>query len=219
MITNLREVDAQIEAGREIEVVKYNTRNYRNHLVLEQLSRLLAFMLECDSNNTSSKNLPSDTRDIRDQFKIVKDEFEFGMQNNDAPTGSHEYAYHILLPSGKEIQRIRNVKIKRVLVELFNLCRVVLSVDSSNSQGYVSVGDANKIRAVFDICDKCMDRWIGDGSDDANLGLEAPAYEKLGQMIPDVDGDYAQLLEPSLDLPKPKLPDVPDKPSQSVPRA
>lgn len=211
MITNLREVDAEIEAGREIEVVKYKTRNYRNHQVLEQLSRLLAFMLECDSNNTSSKNLPSDTRDIRAQFTIVKDEFEFGMQNNDAPTGSHEYAYSILLPSGPEIQRIRNVKIKRVFTELFNLCRVLLSVDSSNSQGYVSLGDADKIRAIFDICDKCMDRWIGTGADDSSLGLQAPAYEKLGQMVPDVDSDYAQLLEPSKDMPEPKLPDVPDK--------
>ena len=115
MITNLKKVDAEIQGGREIEVVEYNIRNYRLHQTLEQMSRLLLFCLECDSNNTSSKNLPSDTRGILSQWQIVKDEFDFGMEYNDVPTGSHEYAYTMSMPSQKEIQRIRNVKMKRVV--------------------------------------------------------------------------------------------------------
>lgn len=210
MITNLKEVDAEIEAGRQIEVTKYKTRNYRLHGALEQVSRLLMFCLECDSNNTNSKNLPSDTRAIRSQFDIVKDEFEFGMANNDVPTGSHEYAYSILLPTGKEIQRIRNVKVKRCVTEIFNCCRVLLSVDSSNSQGYVDPSDAVSIRKIFGVTDSCLDRWIGRGVDDSDLGLTAPAYEILGQIAPDVDSDYAKVLEPTKDMPEPKLPDVPD---------
>lgn len=209
MITELKEVDAQIVPGRKVEVVKYAVRNYRLHQALEQIARLNLFCLECDSNNTASKNLPSDTRGILDQWKIVKDEFEFGMEYNDVPTGSHEYAYEIYLPSGVEIQRVRNVKMKRVITEIFNTARVMLSLDSANSQGFVALNDATDIRKMFEVTDACFARWIGEGSVES-LGLTAPAYEKLGQILPDVDGSYAQVLEPSSSMPRPKLPDVPD---------
>ncbi len=210
MITELNKVNPEPTPGAKIEVVDYNIRNYRLHNALEQVSRLLLFCLECDSNNTSSKNLPSDTRKIRQQWGICKEEFEFGMSYNDVPTGSHEYAYTVVLPSGKEIQRIRNVKMKRVVTEVFNTARVMLSLDSANSQGFVAPEDAEDIRTMFIVTDACFTRWIGEGGDDTDLGLTAPAYEKLGELQPDVDSDYAQILEPSRSMPKPKLSDVPD---------
>lgn len=209
MITELNRVDAEIVGGVKVDVVEYNIRNYRIHNSLEQMSRMLLFCLECDSNNTSSKNLPSDTRKILSQWEIVKSEFEFGMAHNDVPTGSHEYAYKISIPSGKEIQKIRNVKMKRVVTEVFNTARVMLSLDSANSQGYVAAEDAADIRKMFDVTDACFARWIGDGSE-GSLGLVAPAYEKLGEVQPDVHGDYAQILEPSRGMPAPKLPDTAD---------
>jgi len=212
MITELKKVDPEIIGGRQIEVVDYRIRNYRLHTSLEQVSRLLLFALECDSNNTSSKNLPSDSRKLLAQWKIVKDEFEFGMAHNDFPTGSHEYAYTIVMPTGREIQRIRNVKMKRVVTEIFNTSRVMLSLDSANSQGYVALEDAEDIRQMFVVTDDCLARWIGTGTGE-DLGLTAPAYEKLGELRPDVDSDYAQVLEPSRDMPKPKLDDVADVPS------
>jgi hypothetical protein len=208
MITELRKVDPEITGGVQVEVVDYRIRNYRLHNSLEQVSRLLLFCLECDSNNTSSKNLPSDTRKILSQWDIVKSEFEFGMEHNDVPTGSHEYAYSVVLPSGKEIQKIRNVKMKRVVTEIFNTARVMLSLDSANSQGYVAPEDADDIRTMFAVSDACFVRWIGSGEED--LGLNAPAYEKLGEILPDVDSDYSQILEPSRAMPKPKLDDVVD---------
>jgi len=209
MITELKKVDPEIKGGIQIEVVDYRIRNYRLHNSLEQMSRLLLFCLECDSNNTSSKNLPSDTRKILSQFEIVKSEFEFGMAHNDVPTGSYEYAYTVVLPSGKEIQKIRNVKMKRVVTEIFNTARVMLSLDSANSQGFVAQEDAKDIRLMFAVTDACMARWIGKGEGE-DLGLIAPAYEKLGEIRPDVDSDYAQILEPSARMPLPKLDDVAD---------
>lgn len=210
MITELSKVDPAVAGGVKIEVVEYNIRNYRLHNSLEQMSRLLLFCLECDSNNTSSKNIPSDTRKVLQQWDIVKSEFEFGMEFNDAPTGSHEYAYTISIPSGQEIQKIRNVKMKRVVTEIFNTARVMLSVDSANSQGFVDLVDATDIRRMFTITDACFTRWIGTGEGTDNLGLNAPAYEKLGEISPDVDSDYAQVLEPSRSMPEPKLDDVAD---------
>jgi len=209
MITNLKEVDPTIVPGREVEVVRYRVRNYRLHNALEQGARLLLFALECDSNNTSSKSLPSDSRDILDQWAVLKDEFEFGVANNDLPTPSHEYAYSIYLPTGQEIQRIRNAKMKRVVTELFNTFRVMVSCDSANAQAYVDARDVEAIRRMFKVTDDTLARWIGDGTLDAT-GFSVPAFERVGEVRPDVDGDYATILEPSSSMPKPKLDDVAD---------
>lgn len=214
MITELSKVDPEITGGVRVEVVEYRIRNYRLHNSLEQMSRLLLFCLECDSNNTASKNLPSDTRKILQQWGIVKSEFEFGMEHNDVPTGSHEYAYTVVMPSGKEIHKIRNVKMKRVVTEIFNTARVMLSLDSANSQGFVAAEDAADIRKMFTVTDACFSRWIGKGEGD-DLGLSAPAYEKLGEIRPDVS-DYASILEPARSMPKPKLSDVADTDGRPV---
>jgi len=209
MITELKKIDPQIVGGRIVEVVEYNIRNYRLQTALEALSRCLLFCVECDSNNTNSKNIPSDTRAILQQWDIVKKDFEFSMAHNDFPTGSHEYAFSIALLSQKEIQRIRNVKMKRVVGEMFNAARVMLSVDSANTQGYIAEVDAGSIRKMFNLVDDMYTMWVGTGAE-GELGLDAPAYEKLGELRPDVDSDFAKILEPSSAMPEPKLPDVAD---------
>ena len=210
MITELEKVDAEIVGGKKVQVVEYNVRNYRLHQVLEQMSRLFLFCLECDSNNTNSKAKPRDVRGITAQWKIVKEEMEFSMAHNDFPNGSHEYAFKVNMLDQKEIQKVRNVKMKRIISEMFNTARVILSVDSANTQGFIASEDAIDINLMFTLVDDCLARWIGSGSDTNDTGLVAPAYEILGQVVPDVDGDYAQILEPSPSMPAPKLPDVSD---------
>jgi hypothetical protein len=209
MITELKKVNPTPTGGRVIEVIDYNIRNYRLQTALEALSRCLLFCVECDSNNTNSKNIPSDTRGILLQWDIVKKDFEFSMEHNDFPTGSHEYAFSIALLSQKEIQRVRNVKMKRVIGEMFNAARVMLSVDSANTQGYIALVDAESIRKMFSLVDDMFKMWLGTGAEE-ELGLTAPAYEKLGEVQPDVDSDFAKMLEPSSSMPKPKLDDVAD---------
>lgn len=210
MITNLKKIIPAIIPGREITVVEYKIRNYRLHQVAEQVSRLLCFCLECDSNNTNSKAKPQDVRKILSQWKIVKDELEFSINHNDFPCGSHEYAFIINLIDQTEIQKIRNVKMKRIVSEIFNAVRVLFSCDSANTQGTIALEDYNDIKQMFLLVDDCLARWIGSGEDIENTGLLAPAYEILGTIVPDVDGDFAKILEPSKDMPEPKLPDVQD---------
>lgn len=209
MRTEINLVDPEIMPGVKIDCVKYRVRNYRMRDTLEMASRMLLFMIECDSNNTNALAIPSDTRDIRDQWNIVKEEFDFAIKFNDFPKGSHEYAYEIAFLDGREIQRIRNVAMKTVVAEVFNAVRVIISVDSASTQGYLSTKDQEKIKRMFEIVDAKMDRWIGKG-DVGDTGRNAPAFEELGEIVPDVDGDFAQIMEPSRAMPKPKLDDVPD---------
>lgn len=210
MITELRKIDPSVIGGRVIDVVEYKLQNYRLHQVLEQLGRLFLFLLECDSNNTSSKVKPRDARGILRQWEIAKDELTFSMQYNDLPDGIYEYGFSVSFPDQKEIQKIRNVKIKRIYAEMFNTARQILSVDSSRTQGFIAPEDHADIMEMFTCVDACLARWIGDGSDASNLGIVVPAYEELGVISPDVDSDYATMAEPSADAPLPKLPDVPD---------
>lgn len=209
MMTNINLVDPQIVPGKVIDCVAYNVRNYRLRDSLEQAARLLLFMVECDSNNTNAVAIPSDVRVIRDQWTIIQDEFKFAVVYNDFPKGSHEYAYEIALLDGKEIQRIRNVAMKTVVAELFNALRVMVSIDSANTQGYVSTKDQEKVLRVFEIVQAKVDRWLGDGTL-ADTGVNAPAFEELGEITPDVDGDFAIIMEPSRAMPNAKLADVQD---------
>jgi hypothetical protein len=210
MITELNKVDPEIQGGLKIDVVDYKLQNYRLHQVLEQMSRMFLFLLKCDSNNTSSKIRPRDARKILSQWKIAKDELEFSMAHNDLPDGIYEYGFSIAFPQGKEIQRIRNVKVKRIFTEMFNCARQILSVDSAKTQGFIAREDYLEIMENFTCVDACLARWIGSGADVDDTGIVVPAYEELGVIEPDVDSDYAVINEPSSATPPPKLPDVPD---------
>lgn len=216
MITNLYERSPDVIGGHEIDVVQNNIRNQAIHASLEQMARLQIFLLECDSNNTNSKMKPSDIRGVRAQWDICKQEFEFGFadENNDLPMGAYEYAYQIYTIHQKEIARIRNVKVKKIATVMWNTMNFLLSVDSANTQGYVAEEDADAILQRFAYVDRVMDEWIGNGTDFSDTGRRAPAYEILGRVQPDVDSDFARMLEPSKKLPDPRIPDVPDSPSE-----
>jgi hypothetical protein len=210
MITELLKVDPQIVGGSKIRVVDHNIRNFRLHQTLEQMSRLMLFCLECDSNNTSAQVLPSDSRKIRQQWEIVKSELQFSFDHNDFPQAEYEQTYTMCVIDQKEIQKIRNVKMKRVTSEIWNTVNVILGCDSANTQGFISSVDYDAIVQSMSLAEDTMIRWIGAGRDATDCGVVAPAYEILGELRPDVDSDWAQTLEPSSGLPYPNLPDAPD---------
>ena len=166
MITNLKQVEAGTVPGREIEVTTYELMNYRLRGMLEQVARLFLFLLECDSNNSNSKAVPREVADVIQQWKLVIEELDFGVKHNNAPTGSHEYGYQINLPSLKEIQRVRNVKIKAVIAELFNASEVILSSDCAQLQNFIDDTEEKDMRYVMVVrmhkadIDRNMDRWI-----------------------------------------------------------
>ena len=149
MIHELDIVDAEIVPAIKTKVVEYNVRNYRMRDMLEMSSRLLLYMVHCDSNNTNATVIPSDARVILDQWAVVKEEFAFSLDFNDAPKGSHEYAYHMYFLEGREIQAVRNVAVKTVIAEVFNAVRVMISVDYASTQGYIDAVDQKKINRMF----------------------------------------------------------------------
>jgi len=210
LITNLNIVDPDIVPGAEIDVVQYRIRNFRLHGLMENLSRLLVAIVELQSNDTSSTVVPSDARDILAQFTICKEDLDFAMEVNDAPVGSYQHAFVTLFLNQKEVQRIRNIKIKSVVKDLYMFGMVVLGCDSASTQNFVSNADATKIRRAIEVADKSIARWIGTGENAESLGVDAPSFESLGQLLPDVDADFAQKLEPSKTIPKAMLDDVPD---------
>lgn len=207
MQTEIKNVDPEIIGGKIVECIEYNVRNVRLHNVLEQISRMLIAAVESDSNNSNALASPREVADFWAQWAIVKSEYAFAKENNDLPTGSHEYAFKISLLSGKTIQQIRNVKIKRFVVEAFNATRVMLSVDAANMQSFIDVAGFTKIDLVVEVVEKVMKTWLGENGKE---GIYAPSYELLGEVKPDVDSDYASIVEPSSAMPKPKLADVAD---------
>jgi hypothetical protein len=54
-----------------------------------------------------------------------------------------------------------------------------------------------------------MSRWLGTGYE-GNLGTRAPAFEILGDIVPNETLSYAEIIEPSPVRPNNGLPDVPD---------
>jgi hypothetical protein len=209
MITELNKIPQDVMPGHKIDVAEYKIRNYRMHGTLESLSRLSLFVLECDSNNTVTKVTPRNARQILSQWELVKNEFEFGLKHNDSPHGAYEMAYTILLLHQTQIQRVRNIKMKRVIAELYNLAQVLMSVDSANTQTYVDGVDSDTVKEAFKVVDDVMMRWLGTGQI-GNLGTTAPAFEILGDIVPNEVGSYAQMLEPTAIRPEGMLPDVPD---------
>jgi hypothetical protein len=209
MITELQVMPQEVLPGHKIMVTEYQIRNYRMHASLEGLSRLTLYTLECDSNNTVTKVTPRNARAILAQWSVVKDEFEFALAHNDTPTGSYEMGYKVNLLHQTQIQRVRNVKMKRVITELFNLAQVLMSVDSANTQGYIAPDDEATVKETFRVVDDVIARWLGDGTF-GNLGKTAPAFEILGDIVPNESGSYAVMMEPSAIRPMGQLPDVPD---------
>ena len=212
MHTEILSQTPQVTGGRKIITEKNSLRNPRLHRCLEQMSRLTLFLLESDSNNSSSHAKPSDVRYVRQQWDICKEEFEFNVaeENNDLPTGKYEYAYTIEVIEPKEIQRVTNVKIRAVLAEVWDTMNVILSIDTANLQGWVSVSNQELIRQRLGFVDRVMDRWVGGGSDSTDTGLDAPSYEILGRIVPSLNSDWAERLEPSKDVPVSRFPDAPD---------
>lgn len=212
MKTDLNLRRAEVVPGDAINANPFNVRNYRLHQVLEQASRLLLFCIECDSNNTSSKVTPRDSRKILAQWQILKDEFDFSMEHNDFPSASHEKAYTVNILDPDEIELVRNVKIKRIVSEMYNSLMVMLSLDSANTQGSIAIEDADDIKAMFSLVDDCLARWIGSGENHESVGIQPPAYEILGEIVPDLTNSHSQTMEPSKTAPLPKLADSKDIP-------
>jgi hypothetical protein len=115
----------------------------------------------------------------------------------------------------QEIQRITNPKMREVVQELWDCQNIILGLDSANTPGYVSPDQKAKVLKWFDFVTRDMDRIIGKGTTLADTGRHYPSLELLGRIRPSLTMDYAEMLEPTKDMPKTAFPDVGDLPSES----
>lgn len=203
MKTTLTKVDPQIVDDKDIEVTENNIRNARLHRCLVSMSKLLLFVIKCDSNNTSGTVKPSDSIKIRQAWNVVREDFAFhtAPENDDLPTGDYEFSYQVLVPHPREIQRMTNQKTQEVVAEISSCLEHCLGVDSANTQGHTSPADAAMITKWLDFVERAMDRYIGEGKDINDTGIKVPMYTGLGTIEPSVNASWAQKLEHSKEAP------------------
>ena len=210
MITNLREVAHDTIPGRTIDVRSFKINNYRIHNSLDALARLILSTMENESNNMQAELVPLNVSSMQLAWATVKETWDDAIKHNNPPTPAHEFGYKIFLPTGQEIMKMPNFKMKMMVKEYKHLAEIMLSTDSANSNANISIGTENKIKSAIKIVDELMLKWIGSGKDNASVGLDVPTFLHLGTLDPDVDADYAQVSEPSPDAPAHGRPDVAD---------
>lgn len=210
MLTELNIIQPTIEPGRKIDTIAYPISNYRLHCSTIWLSRMAIASLEGDSNNQSVTMTPTDVREHRMQYDAYKTEMQFAMDNNDGPMTTLEDRFNLLLPSPNEIQRTKNVKCKRVIMEICRLARIILSTDAAKSQANISDEDRRKIGRQETILEKAMDLYWGTGVDNSDTGIKMPDYDHVGALMPDLDLDASGLAEASADGVPHGLPDAAD---------
>ena len=161
-------------------------------------------------NNTSSTMTPREVREHWVQWEAFKEEMQFAKDNNDGPLTKLEDGLALLIPSGVEIQQIKNQKCKRVALELRRLVRIMVSVDSAGSQVNIGASSFADIDSQVIICERAMLHYWGTGADNSNTGVSMPEYKHVGVLIPDLDNNEHVLHEASADGPNIGYSDSPD---------
>lgn len=213
MVTNLREIPHATQPGRTIDVQAYHTSNLRVANLLDAISREMISMVEIESNNLNGELVPRNVSSINVGFAFIEALWQDAQDHNDPPTPSHEFRQKISCPAPHVIMGMPNTKLRMVCKEYKNLFEILVSVDSAKSKGNVSTGSSNKIQAALDMTKAIMQKYLGSGADNASVGITVPVYGHIGTLIPDIDHDVIETLEPSQDQPHAGRPDVQDLPS------
>jgi hypothetical protein len=196
--------------GTKIVTEEFDIRNARLHTPLEKISRLMIAMIESRSNNATATVSPSEVRSFRLQWKNIKDDFEFAFANNDLPSGSHELAFKICLPHQKHILSMRNLKLRGCVAELYKIWDSFVTMDSANLETVISPENKGSITRLMEFVDRVMDREIGTGENEDNLGRVVADNIHLGEISPALNSNFCVRLEPSSERPLPPIPDTPD---------
>lgn len=221
MITELIVQPPQPTAGAQIKCHVYNLKNFRLHKMLQTVSRTLLWMLEADSNNAASTVIARDSRNVKLALDNIEAEWNRAKKYRDAPMGTLEKGYEINLPYPSEIQMMRNVKLQAAALELYNFAHVVALNDSAQLQQWVGEAMTEDGDLAISILKEVVTETLGTGGKDESsvvghdVGMQAPDYSRLGQLVPDVDNDVANLAEPSSENEPPAVPDTPDTPSKA----
>ncbi len=200
----------QVTGGSKIVAEEYNIRNARLHTPLEKIAYLMIAMVESKSNNSVATVAPKEIRSFRLQWKNIKDDFLFAFENNDLPSGSHELAFKIALPDQKHVLTMKNQKLRGCVAELYKIWDAFATMDSANMETVVSPENKNDIIQLLGFVDRVLDREIGTGENEDNLGRVVAANIHLGELTPSPNSNFCERIEPSAERPRPAIPDAPD---------
>lgn len=219
MITNLK-VDSPVPvAGMEISCNKFDIKHFRLHKMLSELTRMIMFLLESDTNNSAAQVVARDSRTVSLGFTAIEKEWEFAQKYRNAPLGTLEQGYSIVLPKPSEVQRMKNRPAQCAAQELMNLANVLIFNDSSTQQQWVGEGPARDIQDALDTAKEIVTSELGTGAADEghptgyDVGSEHADYSRLGELKPDIDLDRVSIAEPSVTNRPPRVVDTPDIPS------
>jgi hypothetical protein len=220
MITNLKVDQPQPIAGMEISVNQFNIKHFRLHKMLTEVSRMILFLLESDTNNSSAQVVARDARTINLGFKGIEKEWGFAKTHRNAPLGTLENSYAILLPKPSEVQRMKNRPAQCAAQELLNMANIMIFNDSASQQQWVGEGPARDIDDAILTAKTIVLSELGSGEPDTAhatgfaVGDEHPDYSRLGTLAPDVDLDKVTMAEPRVGAVQPStVQDTLDVPS------
>lgn len=203
--------------GRAILTERIDIRSARLHNLMEEMTYMNIFLIESDSNETQTLVDPADVLRLRDQWKHILWEFDFETkeENNSLPRGSHQLAFKIEIVQSKQIRQIQNKKCRKVASAVWQTQMMIAGTQTSKLQGFVDPETQKTIRKMFDYVDRVLEAWMGGGTSPADTGVVMPEFPEIGEVIPPVNAEFVERLEPSSASARPAIPDYPDTPPVS----
>lgn len=209
MVTNLKDVPHEIKPGREIETNAFFTSNPRLSNMLDLISREMISMIESESNNMTGELVPRNVAAMQLGYATLLELWNDAKTLNDPVTPIYEFMQKTSLPTPAVVAAMPNFKLRMVAKEYRNVAEIIIGVDSARSKGNVSQGSENKIQAALDMFKTIMDKYLGTGSDNSNVGLNVPIHGHVGRLVPDTS-EHAHIAEASADQPFNGRPDAAD---------
>lgn len=213
MMTELDLQQQVIIGGEKIAVFKWTLGNIHLHQFCCVLSRLQLAALECDSNNTSGGMIPFDAESLYNEWGRAKREYARGVKWSHLAPASQEKILSVLAITSNEELRTVNVKVRRLISAIGVLIHKAVYCDSAKLQFGIGAADQRKLQDQIDYSEEVLLDYIGDGvrsENGFNVGMEVPAFEHLGVVVPPINLHEAQVYEPSPASPDVPFPDVPD---------
>lgn len=205
MVTRINEREPEVQGGRTINTVAYRVQQFRLQQMLGAISLMQIGMVECKSNNTSNSISARDARNLKRATEDIRREWDLAKQHRDDPSGLHEMVFKISVLAPEEISAMRNVKLRKVAWELYNLFQVVIG--SQDASQHVWLGDATEedIEQAMQTVEKIVEQFIGDGQPTEgggfNTGVTTANFAYLGHLVPDPTTPQVEKTEPSSDAP------------------
>lgn len=209
MTTELDLQSQVVIGGEKIAVHKWQLANQHLQQVCHVLSRLQMAILEMDSNNTTGQMIWADSEAINVDWKRALLEWDIAKKYRHLEPAAQEKILSVLAITDNEQLRTVNVKCRRVISAISTMLQKIIFSDSAKLQYGIGDRDVKKFEAHMAYVAELIATYVGDGSQE-NTGIDVPAHEHLGNVIPPINLHEAQVREPSPSAASIPSPDSPD---------